>query len=150
MSKMCLHDPFRHLQHKLWPKKGRESNCQFDSRPLKVKNRLDFLACKWHGTYHWKDLDKGYNFLLYITSIEGLHTKLWASKVAGVPLSEISRLQLGSPGTKWHFGVGPMARHIEYYKGEGGGFPQVWVVVNFVNPCLPVACPCTKNVLTTH
>jgi hypothetical protein len=26
-------------------KKGRESNWQFDSRPLKVRNRLDFLGC---------------------------------------------------------------------------------------------------------
>ncbi len=25
--------------------------------------------------------------------------------------------------TKWHLGVGPMARHREYYRGEGGGFP---------------------------
>jgi hypothetical protein len=31
--------------------------------------------------------------------------------------------QLESPGTKWHLGVGPMAMHIKYYKGEGGGFP---------------------------
>jgi len=131
-------------------KKGRESNCQFDSRSLKVKNRLDFLACRWHATYHWKDLNKGYNFLLYITSIEGLHTKLWASKVAGVLISEISRLQLGSPGTKWHLGVGPMAMHREYYKGEGGGFSQVWVVVSLVSPCLLMACPCTKNALITH
>jgi hypothetical protein len=27
-------------------KKRRESNCQFDSRPLKVKNRPDFLTCR--------------------------------------------------------------------------------------------------------
>jgi hypothetical protein len=27
-------------------KKGRESNCQFDSRPLKVKNRPNFLVCR--------------------------------------------------------------------------------------------------------
>jgi hypothetical protein len=25
-----------------------------------------------------------------------------------------------------------MARHKIYYKGESGGFPQVWVVVSFV------------------
>jgi len=29
--------------------------------------------------------------------------------------------------------------------GEGGGFPQVWAVVNLVNPRLPVACPSTKG-----
>ncbi len=37
-----------------------------------------------------------------------------------------------------------MAMRNVYYKGEGGGFPQVWAVVSFVNLCLPVACPCTK------
>jgi hypothetical protein len=33
-------------------KKGRESNWQFDSRPLKVKNRPDFLVCRQRATYH--------------------------------------------------------------------------------------------------
>jgi hypothetical protein len=46
MSKMSSHDPFGYLKHKLWPKKCRESNYQFDSGPLKVKNRPDLLACK--------------------------------------------------------------------------------------------------------
>ncbi len=36
-----------------------------------------------------KDLDEGYNFPLDLTSIEGLHKKLWASKVAGVPISGV-------------------------------------------------------------
>ncbi len=31
--------------------------------------------------------------------------------------------------------------------GEGGGFPRVRAVVNFVSPELPVACPSTKGVL---
>jgi hypothetical protein len=31
-------------------KKGRESNWQFDSRPLKVGNRPNFVACKWCAT----------------------------------------------------------------------------------------------------
>jgi hypothetical protein len=29
----------------------------------------------------------------------------------------------------------PMANHIVYYKGEGGGFPQVRAVVSLVCPC---------------
>ncbi len=33
-------------------KRGRESNWQFDSRPLKVRNRPDFLAWRWRATYH--------------------------------------------------------------------------------------------------
>jgi hypothetical protein len=32
-------------------KKGRESNWQFDSWPLKVRNWPDFLACRWRATH---------------------------------------------------------------------------------------------------
>jgi hypothetical protein len=48
------------------------------------------------------------------------------------------------------FGVGLVARHKEYYKGDGGGFPQVWAVVNFMSPCLPVTHPCTKSAPIMH
>jgi hypothetical protein len=65
-----------------------------------------------------------------------------------VLISGISRLQLGSLGKKWHLGVGPMVRHREYYKGEGGGFPQVRVLVSLVSSCLFVTRPSTKNALT--
>jgi len=47
-----------------------------------------------------KLLTRCYNFDLDLTSIRGLHIKLWASKVVGVPILEISRLPLGSLGTK--------------------------------------------------
>jgi hypothetical protein len=70
---------------------------------------------------------------------------LWASKIVEVLISRISRLPLGSPGTKCHLGAGPMAKHRVYYKGEGGGFPQVWAMVSLVGPCLPMVCSCTKN-----
>jgi hypothetical protein len=33
-------------------KKGHESNWQFDSRPLKVRNRPDYGACRWSATHH--------------------------------------------------------------------------------------------------
>jgi hypothetical protein len=39
-------------------KKGRESNWQFDSRPLKVGNRLDPDVCKSSVTHRWKALEK--------------------------------------------------------------------------------------------
>jgi hypothetical protein len=103
-------------------KKGWESNWQFNSRPLKVQNRPDLFACRWRATYRWKAFDEGYNFALDFISIGDLHAKLWAPKVARVPNVWISKLPLGSPGTKWHLGVGLMVRHIVYYKGECGGF----------------------------
>jgi len=50
-------------------KKGRKSNWQFDSRPLKVKNRpLSDLRIE-SATQRWKDLDKGYNFGLDLVLI---------------------------------------------------------------------------------
>jgi hypothetical protein len=45
---------------------------------------------------------------------------------------------LGSPMTKCHLDVGLLERHRVYYKGEGGGFPQVRAVVSFVS----LSCPC--------
>jgi hypothetical protein len=67
----------------------------------------------------------------------------------GVPILEILGLSFGSLGTKCHLGAGLMARHKVYYKGEGGGFPQIWAVVSFVSLCLLVAYSCTK-VLKLH
>jgi hypothetical protein len=57
-------------------KKGQKSNWQFDSRPQKVGNRPDFLACRWRATRRWKALDKDYNFALDFIPIGSLHTKL--------------------------------------------------------------------------
>jgi hypothetical protein len=57
-------------------KKGRDSKCQFDAQPLKVKNHLELCAWRWNATYRWITLNKGYNFSLNLTSIGGLHKKL--------------------------------------------------------------------------
>ncbi len=62
----------------------------------------------------------------------------------------IPRLPLGSPRTKCHLDVAPMERRKEYYKGEGGGFPQDRVVVSFVSLNLLMACPSIKNAQTMH
>jgi hypothetical protein len=124
-------------------KKGRKLNCQFDSRPLKVRNRPDFLLSRWHATYCWKALDEGYNFAWDFISIGGLHTKVWPREVAKVPI-------LGIFGTKWHLDACPMTSHRVYYKGEGDGFPQVQAVVSFVSSSLFVARLSTKSVPTMY
>jgi len=104
----CL--KWAHIAHSdIWntsygQKKGRESNCQFDSRPKKVGNRPDLFFFRWRATYHWKAIDESYNFALDQTSIGGLLAKLWGSKVAGVPAGKISRLPLGSPRKEKPFG----------------------------------------------
>jgi len=42
------------------------------------------------------------------------------------------------------------ARHRKYYKGEGGGLLQVWVVVSLVRSCLPMVRLYTKSVPIMH
>jgi len=57
-------------------KKGRESNWQFDSRPLKVENRPDPNACRGIAPHRWKALNESYNFALDLVPIEGLSKEL--------------------------------------------------------------------------
>jgi hypothetical protein len=84
LRRKCL--KWAHITHlNIWntnsdQKKGRESNWQFDSQSLKVKNWPDFLACRQHATYCWNVIDEGYNFALDLIPIKGLHAKLWAPK----------------------------------------------------------------------
>ncbi len=48
--------------------------------------------------------------------------------------------------------VGPMERCKIYYKGEGGGFPQVRAVVSLVCPCCPwlILAPKVLQLCTNH
>jgi hypothetical protein len=104
-------------------KKGQESNWQFDSRPLKVRNRPDPNVCKRSATWSWKDLEESYKIDLELIPIRGLSKKLWMPKVPGVQPGTVSGLLLRSPGKKCHSDVAPTGSCREYYMGEGGGFP---------------------------
>jgi hypothetical protein len=151
MSKLVLHDPFGHMKHKLWSKERPRVKLAV-WRPLKVRNQPDFLACRQHATYCWKSLDKGYNFALDLIVIEGSHKKLCALKVAGVPVIGIPRLPLRSLGTKTHLDVAPVERRRGYYKGEGGGFPQLRVVMCLMSPSCPwfILAPKVFQLCTNH
>jgi hypothetical protein len=112
-------------------KKGRESNYQFDSRPLKVKNQPDYLACMWRATYYWKALNESYNFASDLISIRGLWTKLWGPKIVGVLTLGISGLPFGSPETKCHLDVGLMERQKYSIRGKVVASPKsgLWWVL---------------------
>ncbi len=65
-------------------KKGRKSNWQFDSRPLKVKNRpLPDVALK-SATWRWKALNEIYNFDSRLVPIWVRGEELWLFKVPRV------------------------------------------------------------------
>jgi hypothetical protein len=80
--------------------KGQESNWQFDSRPLKVGNWLDFLVCRWCATYRWKVFDEGYNFVLDLISIGALYTNYGAPKSQESQLWQFRDSHLGVSGQK--------------------------------------------------
>jgi hypothetical protein len=115
-------------------KKGQESNWQFDSQPLKVRNRLESGACRWSVTHHWKALEESYNFGSDLVPIRVWGEELWASKVPRVQTEIVSGLHFGSPGKKNHLNASAVESCRKYYMGEGGGFPRVWAVVSQVNP----------------
>jgi hypothetical protein len=116
------------------PKKGRESNWQFDSWPQKVGNGPLPDVCSGSATWSWKALEESYNFGSNLVPIQARGEKLWTPKVPGVQTGTISGIQLGSPGKKSHLDVAPARSCREYYKGEGGGFPRVRAVVSQLSP----------------
>jgi hypothetical protein len=85
-------------------KKGREWNCQFDSRPLKVGNRPLPDVCNRSATRRWKALDESYKLGSKLVPIRVRGEKLWTPKVPGVQTGTVSGLLLRSPGKKKSFG----------------------------------------------
>jgi hypothetical protein len=115
-------------------KKGRESNCQFDSWPEKVgSTRFTCLemACDIPLESSWRGLQLCFRLHLDSKSAR----KVMRLQSRGSP-------NLGDFGTpiwesrnKSHLDVGPVERCRVYHKRGGGGFPQVWAVVSLVCPC---------------
>jgi hypothetical protein len=80
------------------------------------------------------------------------------SQSYGAPKSRESQLagfrnsHLGVPREKNHLDVASMESYRLYYKGEGGGFPQVRAVVSLVCPCCPwlVLAPRVLQLCNNH
>jgi len=149
MFEMGLHDPFRHLKHKLWLKERQIIKLAVWFLTTKSWESTQFpcvqMTCDTLLESFWQGLQ-----LWNLISIGSLHAKLWGPKPIKVPTLGILKLSFRSLGTKCHLDVGLMERYIVYYKGEGDGFPQVWVVVSLVSPNLPVAHPNTKSAPSMH
>jgi hypothetical protein len=131
-------------------KKGRESNWQFDSRPLKFGNRCLLDIRSERATWRWKDLDEGYNFGSRDPSRQ---SRVMAVQSSGSPVGiisgqfrdSISGLHFGSPGNLCHLDVGVAERRRVYYREYGGGIlPRSgpWCVSWSK---MPVACPNTQG-----
>jgi hypothetical protein len=155
---------------------------EMESRWTPKTSKSDFRGSKlngsWRSLYHWKALGTQMSKMGSHCSFRHLKHKLWpkegpgvklpiwlpikksrestrnvlkmlwGSKVAGVPTGAIS----GVPREKSHLDVGSVASHRVYYKGEGGGFPQVRAMVNLVCPCCLwlVLAPKVLQLCTNH
>ncbi len=127
-------------------KKGRESNCQFDSRPLKIGNRpLPDIASK-SATRRWKALNESYNFGSELVPIRARGEELWPSKVLGLQPGTVSGLQLGSLGKKRPFGcsLGEELQRILY--GGRWWLPLILTSGESSTPSCPWLVPTPKGV----
>jgi hypothetical protein len=77
-------------------KKGRESNWQFDFRPLKVGNQPVPDVRSGSATRRWKALFEGYNFGSDLIPIQGWGEEIWRPKVPGLQLGQF-RDNFGTP-----------------------------------------------------
>jgi hypothetical protein len=125
-------------------KKVRESNCQFDSRSLKVRNRplpnIRFQSATWS----WKDLDEGYNFSLDLVAIGPCSRELWLFKVPGVPSGQFRDSISGVPKicAIWMQPPRRAAENTIWGKVVASPESGLWWVL-----CVqvPVACPNTQG-----
>jgi hypothetical protein len=84
-------------------------------------------------------------------SIKGLHTILWAPKIARIPTLGISGLPLGSFETKWHLGAGPVVGTKYTIRGNVVASPKSgswWVLWIHACPWIVHALKCSKYALT--
>jgi hypothetical protein len=77
-------------------KKGRESDCQFDSWPLKVGNRPFSDICSESATWRWKALEESYNIGSNLALIGLGSREIWAPKVPGLQSGQF-RDSFGTP-----------------------------------------------------
>jgi hypothetical protein len=143
---------FGHLKQKLWPKKGLEVRLAiwFQTTQSQESTRFTCLqsACDIPLESSWRELQLCFR--------PHLHW-MFACKVMGLQSCKSPNLgdfetSTWSLRTKSHLDVGSVASHRVYYKGEGGGFPQVQVVVSPVCPCCPwfVLAPKVFQLCTNH
>jgi hypothetical protein len=146
MFKMGSHDPFGDLKHNLWPKER-----------LRVKLAIWLPTTKSRELTWFPNVQVACDIPLE-SSRRGLQlcfkphlNRRFAHKVMRPQSCQnLNFKNFGTP--KCHLDVGFMERHIVYYKGEGGGFPQLRAVVSLISLNLPMARPkhqkCLSNALT--
>jgi hypothetical protein len=127
MSKMTSHEPFGHLQLKLWAKEG-----------LRVTLVVWLPTSKSRESTSSRRLQQECDTALE-SSRQELQVWFKARPNPSLGRKVMNAQSPGSPnrdsfGKKNHLDVASARSCREYYKGEGGGFPQVRAVMCHVSP----------------
>jgi len=122
--------------------------------PDHKKSEIDWIYLAARGVRHTfgKLLMRATTLLQTACQSEVCLQSYGAPKLRESHLGRFRVSHLGIPGKKSHLDVASMANHRVYYKGEGGGFPQVWAMVNLVCLCCSwlVLAPRVLQVCTNH
>ncbi len=129
---MCSQCSFGHLKHRLWPKEGWGVKLAIWLSITKSQESTQFtcmhVSCDIPLKSSWQRLQlcfRPHHNQKYEQKVMGSQSRKRPNGGNfGTPISE----------TKSHLDVASVNKCIIYYMGEGGGFPQVWAVVNLVSP----------------
>jgi hypothetical protein len=150
MSKMGSHDPFGHLKHKLWPKERPGIKLAIWLSTTKSWESPRFPCVKVACHIPLERSQQELQFFFKHNFNKRFSRKVMCLQNRRSPNFGNFKTLIWESRDKMSFGCWPMAKHTIYYKGEGGGFPQVRVMVSFVNLNLPMVHSCTKNAQTMH
>jgi hypothetical protein len=148
MSKMGSHHPFGHLKHKLWPKERPRVKLAIWLLTTKSRDSTRFLCVQATYDISLERSQQRLQLCIRPHCNQRSAQEVMRPQSRGSPNCYNSK----SPGTKNHLDVAPAERRRVYYKGEGGGFPQVWAMVSLVCPGCPwfVLAPKVLQLCTNH
>jgi len=132
MSKMASHEPFGHLQPKLWTKEGPGVKLAVWLPTTKSRestsSRCPIQECDMALKSPRRELQLWFRLCLYQTLQSGV--------MSSQSLRTLTRDSFGTPTweswKKVPFGCTSAESCREYYMGEGGGFPRVQAMVSLL------------------
>jgi hypothetical protein len=131
---MASHWPFRHLQPELWAKEGPGVKLPVWFPTTKSQESTSSRHPIWRCDTSLERSRRELQVWFKPRRNQTLQSGVMSSPSPGTLTRTISGLQLWSPGKNSHLDVASAESYREYYKGEGGGFPQVRAVVSQVSP----------------
>jgi hypothetical protein len=145
---MGSHWQFGYVKHKLWAKEGSGVKVAVWLLTTKSRESTSSRCAIWVCDTALKSSRRELQLCFRSRRDRTLHS----GDINVQSPETISGLPRGSPGKNGHLDATSAASCKVYYKGEGGGFPQVRAVVSLVCPCFPwlVLTPKVLQLCTNH